>query len=167
MKRHPVFMNWKTILLRYQYYLNYRIDLQIQCNPYQNPNDFPDSSVDKESTCNARDPGLIPGSRRSTGEEIGYPLQYSWAFLVAQLVKNLPAMRETWFDPWVGKIPWRRERLPTLVFCPGEFHGLYSRWGCKELDVTEWLSLHFNRILKAFIMYPLINYQLYAFANIT
>ena len=45
------------------------------------------------------------------------------------------------FDPWVGKIPWRRERLPTLVFWPGEFHGLYSPWGCKESDVTERLSL--------------------------
>ena len=41
------------------------------------------------------------------------------------------------FDPWVGKIPWRRERLPTPVFWPGEFHGLYSPWGCKESDMTE------------------------------
>ena len=58
--------------------------------------DFPDSSVGKESTCNAEDPSLIPGSRRSTGEGIGYPLQHSWASLVAQLVKNPPAMQETW-----------------------------------------------------------------------
>ena len=43
------------------------------------------------------------------------------------------------FDPWVGKIPWRRERLPIPVFCPGEFHGLYSPWGCKESDTAEWL----------------------------
>ena len=50
----------------------------------------------KESTCNAGDPGLIPGSGKSAREGIGYPLQYSWASLVAQLVKNLPAMRETW-----------------------------------------------------------------------
>ena len=57
---------------------------------------FPNSSVGKESTCNAEDPGLIPGSERFAGEGIGYPLQYSWASLVAQLVKNLPAMRETW-----------------------------------------------------------------------
>ena len=54
---------------------------------------FPDSSVGKESTCNAGDPALIPGSGRSL---IGYPLHYSWASLVAQLVKNLPAMWETW-----------------------------------------------------------------------
>ena len=57
---------------------------------------FPDSSVGKESTCNAGDPGSIPGSGRSPGKGIGYPLQYSWASLVTQLVKNPPAMRETW-----------------------------------------------------------------------
>ena len=57
---------------------------------------FPDSSVGKNSACKAGDPGLIPGWRRSTEEGIGYPMQYSWAFLVAQLVKNLPAMWETW-----------------------------------------------------------------------
>jgi len=57
---------------------------------------FPDSSVGKESPCNAGDPGSIPGLRRSPGEGIGYPPQYSWASLMAQLVKNLPAMRETW-----------------------------------------------------------------------
>ena len=50
--------------------------------------DFPDSSVSKECACNAGDPGSIPGSGRSAGEGIGYPLQYSWASLVAQLVKE-------------------------------------------------------------------------------
>ena len=57
---------------------------------------FPDSSVGKESACSAGDPSSIPGSGRSTGEGLGYPLQYSWASLVAQLVKNPPAMWETW-----------------------------------------------------------------------
>ena len=76
---------------------------------------FPNSSVGKESACNAGDPHTIPGSGRSPGEGIGYPLQYSWASLVAQLVKNLPAMGETWVRSFVGKIPWRRERLPTPV----------------------------------------------------
>ena len=51
---------------------------------------FPDSSVGKESACNAGDPSSIPGLGRSAGEWIDYPLQYSWASLVAQLVKNLP-----------------------------------------------------------------------------
>ena len=55
---------------------------------------FPGSSVGKESTCNAGDPGSIPGLGRSPGEGIGYPLQYFWASLVAQMLKNLPAMRE-------------------------------------------------------------------------
>ena len=58
--------------------------------------DFPDSSVGKESTCHAGDRGWIPGSGRSAGEGIGYLLQYSWASLVAQLVKNPPIMQETW-----------------------------------------------------------------------
>ena len=103
---------------------------------------FPDSLVGKESACEAGDPGSIHGSGRSAGEGIGYPLQYSWASLVAQLVKNLLGLRDTWVDPWVGKIPWRRERLPTPVFWPGEFCGQYSPWGCKESDMTE--CFHFR-----------------------
>ena len=63
---------------------------------------FPDSSVCKESACNAGDLDLIH---------------------------------------WVGTIPWRRERLPTPVFWPREFHGLYNPWSCKELDTTEQISL--------------------------
>ena len=106
---------------------------------------------------------------------------YNWASLIAQMVKNPPAMQEIpvqllgredlldkgwaphssilglplwliWkrihlqcgkpgFDPWVGKVPWRRERLPTSVFWPGEFHGLYGPWGHKELDMTGQLAL--------------------------
>ena len=57
---------------------------------------FPDSSAGKQSACNAGDPCLIPGSGRSPGEGIGYPLQFSWASLVAQLIKNLPATGGTW-----------------------------------------------------------------------
>ena len=57
---------------------------------------FPGSSAGKESTCNAGDSGLIPGSGRSPGEGLGYPLQYSLVSLMAQMVKNPPAMRETW-----------------------------------------------------------------------
>ena len=61
-----------------------------------NCQDFPDSSAGKESACNAGDPGSITGSGGSAGEGIGYPLEYSWASIVAQLVKNLPVMWETW-----------------------------------------------------------------------
>ena len=57
---------------------------------------FPYSPVGKESACNARDPSLIPEPGRSAREGIGYSLQYSWASLMAQLVKNPPAMWETW-----------------------------------------------------------------------
>ena len=59
---------------------------------------------------------------------------------MAQLVENPPAMQET----WVGKIPWRRERLPTPVYWPGEFHGLNRAWGGKEFRHTEQLSLSFS-----------------------
>jgi len=59
---------------------------------------FPDSSVGKESICNAGDPDSIPGSGRLVGEGIDYPLQYPLASLVAQLVTNLPAMKETWIQ---------------------------------------------------------------------
>ena len=57
---------------------------------------FPESSVGKESACNAGEPSSIPGLGRSAEEGIGYPFQYSWASLVVQLVKNLHAMQETW-----------------------------------------------------------------------
>ena len=96
---------------------------------------FPDNSVGKESTCNAGDPGSIPGSGRSAGEGIGYPFRYSWSSLVAQLVKNPPTMQET----WVAKIPQRRERLPTTVFWPGEFHGVAK-------SRTELSDFHFQLI---------------------
>ena len=87
---------------------------------------FPESSVGKESACNAGDPSSIPGSGRSPRETIGYPLKYSWASRVAHLKKLCLQYGTPGFDPWVGKIPWRRERLPTPVFWPGEFHGLYG-----------------------------------------
>ena len=64
-----------------------------------------DSSVGKQSAWNAGDLGLIPGWGRSAREGIGYPLQYSWASLVAQLVKNLPAMQETWVQSLAWEDP--------------------------------------------------------------
>ena len=66
------------------------------------------------------------------------------------------------FDPWVGKIPWRREQLLTPILWPGEFHGLYSPWGRKELDRTERLSLHFTSLqrklirVSGYILYTLV-----------
>ena len=108
---------------------------------------FPGNSATKESTCNAGDPGSIPGLGRSAGERISYPLQYSWPSLVAQLVKNLPATQET----WIPSLGWEDS--------PGGGHGNllqysclenpngkrsltgYSPWGRKELDMTERLTL--------------------------
>ena len=144
---------------------------------------FPDSSVGKESTCNEGDPGLIPGLGRSAGEGIDYPLQYSWASLVAQLVKNLPVMQETLVRflgredalekgltthssilglpcgsagkesacnmgdlgliPGLGRFRWKRERLPTPIFWPGEFHELCSL----TLRVWhDWVTFHWSLI---------------------
>ena len=74
---------------------------------------FPDSSVGKESTCNEGYSGLIPGLGRSTGEGIGYPLQYSWTSLVAQMVKNLPTMQEPQVRS-LGQEDPLEERMATL-----------------------------------------------------
>ena len=80
--------------------------------------DFSHSSVGKESACSAGDPGLIPGLGRSTGEGIGYSLQYSWASLVAQLVENPPAVQETgvrplgWEDPLEKRTATHCWRIP-------------------------------------------------------
>ena len=76
-------------------------------NTYQG---FHDSSVGKEYTCNAGDPSSIPGLGRSPGEGIGYPLQYSWDSLVAQLVKNPPAMWETWVRSLGWEDPLEKEK---------------------------------------------------------
>ena len=102
---------------------------------------FPHSSGGKESACNAGGLSSIPGSGRSPGEGIGYPLQDSWASLLAHLVKNPPAMWETWFQSLGWEDPLKKGKLSIPVFWPGEFHRLYSPWSCKVSDMTEWLSL--------------------------
>ena len=70
--------------------------------------------------------------------------------LVAQLVKNPPAMREIWVRSLGWEDPLEKERLPSPVFWPGEFHGLYSSWGCKESSATERLSLTLYKALFCF-----------------
>ena len=95
---------------------------------------FPRSSAGKESACNVGDLGSIPEVRRCPGGGHGRPLQYSWACLVAKLVKNLPAMWETWVQSLGWEDPLKRKRLPTPVFKLGELHELYSPWAHKELD---------------------------------
>ena len=81
---------------------------------------FPGGSAGKESACKAGDPGSIPGLGRSAGEQKGYPLQYSWASLVAQLVKNLPAMQETWvqFLGWEDPLENRKATHSSILGLP-------------------------------------------------
>ena len=78
----------------------------------------------------AGDLGSIRELGRSPGEEIGYPLQCSGTSLVAQLVKNCLQCGRPGFDPWVGKMAWKRERLPTPVLLPSKSHGQRSLVGC-------------------------------------
>ena len=77
---------------------------------------FPHSSVGKESTCNAGDLSLIPGVGRSTGEGVGYPLQYSWASLVAQLVNNQPAVWKTWVESLGWEDPLEKGKSSILTW---------------------------------------------------
>ena len=88
-------------------------------------------------------PGMFLAQELNPGllncRQIPYQLSY----------KGSPQCGRLWFNPWVGKITWRRKQLSTPGFLPGELHGqwslvVYRQWGCKELDTTNWLSLHFT-----------------------
>ena len=93
---------------------------------------FPLCSSGEESACNAGDPNLIPGLRRSAGEGIGYPLQYSWASLVAELVKNLPAiMGDLGSIPGLGRSPEEGNRYPL------QYSGLENSMNCIVHGVTK------------------------------
>ena len=112
------------------------------------------SSAGKESICNAGGPGLIPGSGRSPGEGMGYPLQYSWTSLVAQPVKNLPATWDTWVrslrreDPLEKGITthssflaWRIPRTEE----PGglqsmELQGVRHGWATNTFTSLHWIN---------------------------
>ena len=103
--------------------------------------DFPDSSVGKESTYNTGDPGSIPGSGRSVGEAIGYPVFLD--FPVAQLVRHPPTIRETWVQSLGWEDPLEKGKAT---------HSNTLAWripwtvqGPKELDTTERLSLSLSR----------------------
>ena len=101
------------------------------------PNHF---SVGKESACNAGDPSSIPGWGRSAGEGIGYPLQYSWASLVAQLVKKLSEMWDTWVWSLGWEDPLKKGKATyssILAWVDCIIHGVTKSW--------TWLSyLHFH-----------------------
>ena len=80
---------------------------------------------------------------------LGYTFVF-WLYKYILAIHLYMQCRRSGFNPWVGKIPWRREQIPTPVFWPGEFHGLYIPWGCKESDTTEWFSLHWLYIYLSF-----------------
>ena len=102
---------------------------------------FPHSSVGKESTCNAGDPGLIPGSGTSPREGIGYPLQYSWASLVAQLVNNMPAMQKTWAQFLGREDPLEKGKATHASILAWRIPWTVQTMGSAELDTTEQFSL--------------------------
>ena len=104
------------------------------------------SSAGKESACNAGDPGSIPGMVKNPMWDVGVQC-------------GRPGF-DPGLNPWVGKIPWRREWLYTPVFLPEQFQGQrslggYNLWGCKELDMTEQLSLSIikNTCILVLILY--------------
>ena len=93
---------------------------------------FSDSSVGKESACNAGDPSSIPGLGKSTGEGIGYPVQYSWVSLVAQLVKNPPAVAgDLGLIPGLGRSPGEGKDYPL------QYSGLENSMDCVVSGVAE------------------------------
>ena len=108
--------------------------------------------------------GPQPPTSRCTGQQDSFRLHGHLsqglsilASLIVQLVKILPECRRPGLYPWVGKSPWTRERLPTPVFWPGEFHELYSPWGCKDSDMSEWLLLHFTSLSLEDIRTPAVD----------
>ena len=141
---------------------------------------FPDSSAGKEFACNAADPSSIPGSGRSAGEGIGYPLQYSWASPVARLVENPPAMQETWVrslgweDPLEkGKaahsciLAWR---IPWTVYFVRTIQGTMTvvRWYLKAPSVQrkDYLELSwFTKLVFIFSSYKIKNQLLLNFLS--
>ena len=102
---------------------------------------FPDDSVGKESTCNAGNPSLISGSRRSPEGGIGYPLQHLWVSLVAQLVKNPPAMRETWVRSLGWEDPLEKATPTPLILLDSIVNGVAKSW-------TPLSNFHFSAFIE-------------------
>ena len=112
---------------------------------------LPDSSVGKESACNAGDPSLIPGSGKSTAEGIGYPFQYCWASLVAQLVKKAAEMQET----WIWSLSWED---PLEKGYRLQYSGLENYMDCVVHGVTKTQTplsdFHFHFLLRLILNSP-------------
>ena len=106
-----------------------------------------DNSIGKESACKAGDPSSIPGLERSTGEGTGYPLQYSWASLVAQPVKNLPTMRETWVESLGWEDPlekWKANYSSRLAWRIPCVHGVAN----SRTWLSDFHSLHTVKVFS-------------------
>ena len=116
---------------------------------------LPWEPVGKESACNTGDPSLIPGSGRSTGEGIDYPLQYSWASLVAQLVKNLPAMWETWVRSlgWEDPLEKGKATHSSILICR-------IPWTVKSMGLQrvghDWVTFTFTTRYKVVVCYNIV-----------
>ena len=114
-----------SLIINLLSFFSFRFTKFILCIFIINSNCFPQHSVGKESVCNAGDPSLIPGSGRSPGEEIGYPYSVFLGFLCGSAGKESACNEgDLGSIPGFGRFPWRRERLPTPVFWPREFHGV-------------------------------------------
>ena len=116
---------------------------------------LPCSSAVKESTCNAVDPVQLLGREVPLKKGSAAHSKCSWASLVAQMVKNLPAMQENWVWSLGWDDPLEEAWQRTPVFLPGESRRQrslvgYSPWGCKEWNMTEWLSIYIYMLLSRF-----------------
>ena len=128
--------------------------------------DFPGSSTGKESTCNAGDPWLIPGSGKSPGKEIGYPLQYTWASLMAQLVKSLPAMWETWVQSLAWEDPLEENMATHSDICAWRIPMDREAWWATVHVATESETpKHSSRIYIYIYIFPSLS-LIYILSNI-
>ena len=109
---------------------------------------FPHSSAGKESTCNAGDASSIPGAGRSAEEGIGYPLQYSWTSIVAQPVKNTPAIWETLVRFLGWEDPLKKEKSTHSSILAWRIPWTIQSMSWKELDKTKWLSLSLRDLCR-------------------
>ena len=119
---------------------------------------FPDSSAGKESTYNAGDPSSIPGSGRSTGEGIDYPLQYSWASLVSQLVKNMPPMQETWVRSLGWEDPLEKGKATHTSILAWRIPWTIQSMGSQRVG-HDWVTFtfHFHSLWEYLIWYGWIS----------
>ena len=118
---------------------------------------FSGSSVGKESTCNAGDTCSIPGSGRSAGEGIGYPLQYSWVSLVVKLVKNLPAIWETWVWSLGLEDPLEKGKATHSSFLAWRFPWTVYSMGSQRVP-HDWKTFTFSLVKNLVKLLPILQW---------